>query len=169
MQHSKVPNSGADSNRRDIADVLDAIRSVVQSLRVSGRAAEQSFGISTAQLFILSELAKKPADSVNDLADRTFTHQSSVSMVVSRLVERRLVTRTAAKEDARRVSISITPAGRALVRRAPDGAQARLVDALKTMPRAHVRALASELQRLTGLMNESARGEELGAIRSREA
>jgi DNA-binding MarR family transcriptional regulator len=133
----------------EITDVDDAVRCIVQRLRVSGRAAEQRFGISGAQLFILNELVHGPAQSINSLADRTFTHQSSVSMVVSRLVERRLAERTPGHGDARRVGISITAAGRALVRRAPDAAQARLVEALQKMPRADMRALAKNLTTLT--------------------
>jgi DNA-binding MarR family transcriptional regulator len=33
-------------------------------------------GISLAQLFVLQQLNEKPADSLNELADRTATHQS---------------------------------------------------------------------------------------------
>ncbi len=135
-------------SRNEITAVVDAVRSIAQSIRESGREAEQRFGISGAQLFILNELAREPAQSINSLAERTFTHQSSVSMVVSRLVERDLATRNPGRDDARRVGISITPAGRALVRRAPDAAQTKLVEALKRMPPAEIRALARNLRLL---------------------
>lgn len=68
--------------RPEIVRVVDALRSIVQSLRISGRLVEQQVGISSAQLYILEELAERPAQSINELAERTFTHQSSVSMVV---------------------------------------------------------------------------------------
>ncbi len=135
-------------SRNEITAVVDAVRSIAQSIRESGREAEQRFGISGAQLFILNELAREPAQSINSLAERTFTHQSSVSIVVSRLVERDLATRNPGRDDARRVGISITPAGRALVRRAPDAAQTKLVEALKRMPPAEIRALARNLRLL---------------------
>ncbi len=135
-------------SRNEITAVVDAVRSIAQSIRESGREAEQRFGISGAQLFILNELAREPAQSINSLAERTFTHQSSVSIVVSRLVERDLATRNHGRDDARRVGISITPAGRALVRRAPDAAQTKLVEALKRMPPAEIRALARNLRLL---------------------
>jgi len=148
--------------RADMGKVVDAIRSIVQSLRISGRAAEQQLGISSAQLYILQELAEQPAQSINELAERTFTHQSSVSMVVSRLVESRLVTRTAARGDARRLSISLTPAGRALLRKAPDAAQTRLVEGLRSMSRSELHALAGHLSRLTDVIEQqtAAEGEE---------
>jgi len=138
--------------RADMVKVIDAIRSIVQSLRISGRAAEQHLGISSAQLYILQELAERPAQSINELAERTFTHQSSVSMVVSRLVEHRLVTRTAARADARRLSISLTPSGRALVRKAPNAAQTRLIEALRVLSRSELHALAGHLTTLTNVI-----------------
>jgi DNA-binding MarR family transcriptional regulator len=146
--------------RADMGKVVDAIRSIVQSLRISGRAAEHQLGISSAQLYILQELAEQPAQSINELAERTFTHQSSVSMVVSRLVEGRLVTRTAARGDARRLSISLTPAGRALLRRAPDAAQTQLVEGLQSMSRGELHALARHLGTLTSVIGEQSAAED---------
>ncbi|MEO7683156.1 MAG: hypothetical protein ABIU86_04405, partial [Gemmatimonadaceae bacterium] len=54
-------------SRPEIVRVVDALRSIVQSLRISGRVAEQQVGISSAQLYILEELAERPAQSINEL------------------------------------------------------------------------------------------------------
>jgi DNA-binding MarR family transcriptional regulator len=144
---------GRDS-RADMAQVVDSIRSIVQSLRISGRAVEQKLGISSAQLYILQELADRPAQSINELAENTFTHQSSVSMVVSRLVDERLVSRSSSPGDARKLSISLTPAGRALVRKAPNAAQTRLMSGLKTFSRGELRALSGYLNSLASVIGE---------------
>jgi DNA-binding MarR family transcriptional regulator len=141
-------------SRAEIVSVVDSLRSIVQSLRISGRFAEQQAGISSAQLYILEELAQRPAQSINELAERTFTHQSSVSMVVSRLVENRLVTRTSAPGDARRLSISLTAAGRALLRRAPETAQARLIEGLRSLDKGQLRGLADYLTTLDDILIE---------------
>jgi len=134
--------------------VVDAIRSIIQTVRNSGRDAEQKLGISSAQLYVLSELRDRPALSINELADRTYTHQSSVSMIVARLVESKLVTRTASSRDGRRLAITLTPAGRALLRKSPDPVQARLVAALRTMSRSDLKALAGGLAILTDILGE---------------
>jgi len=136
-----------------MTEVVDSIRAIVKSLRDSGRDAEQKLGITSAQLYVLQELQRGPA-SINELAARTFTHQSSVSMVVARLVESRLVTRTAAKGDARKLSISLSNSGRALIRRAPDAAQNRLINALRAMGENDLRDLAQQLGALTRIMDE---------------
>jgi len=137
--------------RGDVAGVADSIRAIVKSLRDSGRDTEQKLGITSAQLYVLQELRESPA-SINELAIRTYTHQSSVSMVVARLVESKLVTRSAARGDARKLSISLTPAGRNLLRRSPDAAQMRLVNALRGMSRADVKALSTHLGTVVAIM-----------------
>jgi DNA-binding MarR family transcriptional regulator len=120
--------------RNDVAAAVDALRRLVQALRASSVAAERRSGLSGAQLFVLEQLAEAPAASLNELAARTLTHQSSVSVVVSRLVKRGLVARATDRSDARRRVIELTPGGRALLRSAPETFQAQLISALTGLP-----------------------------------
>lgn len=128
--------------------VMDSLRAVVRALRISTRAVEKEIGISGAQLFVLQQLEDAPARSVNDLADRTSTHQSSVSTVVSRLVERGLARREASPVDGRRMEISITERGRRLLENAPRTAQLRMQDAMRRLGPERVNALAENLEAL---------------------
>src|SRR3954447_16570810 len=74
----------------DVREALDALRHIVQSLRV-GRAGADRGGLSSAQLFALQQIAQHPTAPLNDLAPPPFPPQSSVSVVIQRLVERGLV------------------------------------------------------------------------------
>jgi len=112
---------------------MDALRRVVRDLRLSARDAERTAGISGAQLFVLQALAEGPASSLNDLADRTLTDQSSVSVVVKRLADRKLVGRKASVVDARRIELSLTASGKRLLARCPEPTQARLVRSLRRL------------------------------------
>jgi DNA-binding MarR family transcriptional regulator len=132
--------------------VLDSIRHVFRTLREASRRSESSVGVSAAQLFVLQRLAGVRALSVNELAARTLTHQSSVSVVVSKLARRGLVTRTRADDDARRVEVALTPAGRALLERAPAAAQDRLIAALALVGRPARTRLATDLAALVTAM-----------------
>src|SRR5689334_22615781 len=125
---------------------INAVRSIVRALRINTRAIELKMGISLAQLFVLQQLAERPADSLNDLAERTATHQSSVSVVVRRLVERGYVTRTSSTADKRRIEIEVTPVGRGLLSEAPMTIQAQLMNALRHMPATDQTALANLLE-----------------------
>ena len=56
-----------------------------------------------------------------------------MSVVVRRLVERRLVSRTSSSADKRRIEIALTPSGRALLTDAPTTIQMQLITGLSHM------------------------------------
>jgi DNA-binding MarR family transcriptional regulator len=140
------PAEFAAENARDVARSMNAMRSIVRALRINTRAIELRMGISLAQLFVLQQLSSRPAESLNELAERTATHQSSVSVVVRRLVERGLVTREAAAADRRRVQIALTNQGRAMLRDAPQTVQVQLMSGLSRMNEQQRHGLADLLE-----------------------
>jgi DNA-binding MarR family transcriptional regulator len=132
----------------DSQRVLDAIRRLVRHLRVADRAVQSELGLSSAQLFVLAELGKTPAISLGELADRTHTDQSSVSVVVARLVDAGYVQRDRAGEDARRLELSLTRSGRGVLQRAPAVMQEKIVDAVDRMPATEQKRFADSFNRL---------------------
>lgn len=148
------------STDASISQTLDALRRLFRHLRQADRQAEQRLGISGAQLFTLEQLGRAPAQSINELAELTRTHQSSVSVVVRRLVERGLAARRQADDDARRVELRITVAGQTLLRRSPATPQGRLIEALERIPPTARSRFAELLERIV---------EEMGASRESAA
>jgi DNA-binding MarR family transcriptional regulator len=139
-----------------VTRAVAALRRIVRAVRLSARRAERDLGLSGAQLFVLQQLGASPVRSLNELAERTRTHQSSVSVVVRRLVSRGLVTRTPAANDTRRVEIGLSKAGRALLRRFPPVAQLQLIRAIAGLSPAQRRTLASTLERVVRHMGLAA-------------
>jgi len=137
--------------------VLDSIRRIVRLLREGTRASEDAVGLSAAQLFVLQKLDPAVPLSLNELAARTLTHQSSVSVVVSRLVERGLVLRRPAADDARRLELLPTKRGLALRDRAPAPSQERVIAAVATLSPKQQRELADHLERLVEALGVGAR------------
>jgi DNA-binding MarR family transcriptional regulator len=153
---------------------MDALRRIVRSFRISARAVESRLGISAAQLFVLHQLAEADAESIEELARRTLTHQSSVSVVVTRLAARGLVTRRTARDDARRSEIALTAAGRAMLRNAPEILQERLLRALARLRPGQLRAVVEQLGLLVAALELDAdlagmffEDESPGTVRSR--
>ena len=141
------------ASARDVRETLDGIRRLVQSLRTGARRAGNASGLSAAELFMLHALADGgPAASLNALAERTFTDQSTASPVVERLRRRRLLRRARAEDDARRVEIRITPAGRTALGRGTRPPQVALIRAIRGMPAPDRARLARGLRRLLGAM-----------------
>src|SRR5262249_12501674 len=93
------------------------------------------------------------AQSLNALAARTHTHQSSVSAIVTRLVDCGFVTRTRSMRDGRTIELGLSRSGKRLVNRAPDAAQERLIRGIRQLPPARRRTLASALAELGQAMD----------------
>jgi DNA-binding MarR family transcriptional regulator len=142
------------STSREVTGVLDDMRRIFRALREGSRAAEREIGLSGAQLFVLRTLAKRTRPlSLNALAEGTKTHQSSVSVVVTRLVRRRLVSRKKSDFDARQLEVSLTDKGRALLAKAPPTVQDRLILSIERLPGSKRQGLATALQALVEAMD----------------
>lgn len=133
--------------RSEVGEVMDYIRHIFKALRVSSSQFEKELGLSVAQIFVLKKLRDEPGLSINDLALRTTTHQSSVSVVVKKLEEQGLVSRTVSTEDSRRVVVSLTEAGAQRLGTIPRTIQEEMIDSLQGMHPEKTSALA-------GLMKE---------------
>jgi DNA-binding MarR family transcriptional regulator len=127
-----------------VREALDALRHIVQALR-TGRAGEHHARLSSAQLFALQQIGEHPGASVNDIAARTFTHQSSVSVVIQRLVRQRLVAKVPASGDRRRHELALTAKGRRLLDRAPVAVQEDLIAAIASLAASDRAVLARSL------------------------
>lgn len=126
-------NDSPPAESIEIARALNAIRRLVRVLRTSASTTERQTGLSAAQVFVLQLLEQAPAESMNDLAARTMTDQSSVSVVVTRLQAKGLVAREPSRTDARRTRVVITDAGRAVLGNQLPTLQTRLIRALQTL------------------------------------
>lgn len=133
--------------------VMNSLRQIVHALETGSRAAQRSVGLSGAQLLVLQILAGGQVMSLNQLAHESHTHQSSVSVVVSRLVEAGLVKRSPAAQDARRLELSVTATGRKALQAGFVTPQERLMASLRGIAPERVgllRVLLEEVVVLSG-------------------
>jgi DNA-binding MarR family transcriptional regulator len=152
-----------ESRRRaeHLNEVLNGLRRITQALRLSSSVVQDTLGITGAQLFVLHQLAESPGASLRELAERTATDQSSVSVVVSRLVEAGHVARRISEADGRRTELTLTDSGRWTLERAPELAQTRLVAALRAMPASQLRIAANVLDRAARAIHPSSEPAEM--------
>jgi DNA-binding MarR family transcriptional regulator len=130
------------------AQALERLRTLIGALNQSARAVERSTGITNAQLFLLQQLAGADSLSVNDLAARARTQQSTVSIVVARLVRAGLAAKRRSPDDGRLAAVSLTPKGRALLRHAPAPPTSALLRAVEKLSDRDAHALAAGLRAL---------------------
>lgn len=113
--------------------ILNALRRLVSTLHVASRQTEKQLGMSTAQLFALQKLQDGRKRSLNELALLTYTHQSSLSVVVRKLVDKGLIQSSVAPSDSRRLMLGLTAKGRRMLNKAAASVPDRLLKALSEM------------------------------------
>jgi DNA-binding MarR family transcriptional regulator len=128
--------------------IMDSLRRIVQALRRSSLSLEKLTGLTGAQVFVLRQIQSKSGLSLNELAGLTFTHQSTMSEVVSRLERMGLVVRSKSADDARRLEIRLTVEGQAVVVAGNLPAQENLIRAIAALPRKTAAHLAEGLDLL---------------------
>lgn len=133
--------------------ILDAVRRILRHVRNVAATSHGSLGITAAQLFVVQTLAEAEGDlSVNELAERTYTDQSTLSVVAQRLEDLGLIVRRRSAEDRRRVHLSVTAKGRALVRRNIPSPQHGLLEGIRRLPPGARAGLATHLKDLVRAM-----------------
>ena len=131
----------------EVVRAINALRRMIRGLRSKAETIERGLKVSAAQLFVLSELAQIPDQSVKDLAAVTMTTHSTVSQVVGQLIEKGLVTRTPDPADGRRSVLRLTRQGTKLVKRAPRAIQEDLIEGFGKLRPAERRGLVIGLEK----------------------
>ncbi len=145
-----MSNDSRAEYRAEVGEVMDYIRHIFRALRVSSSQFEKDLGLSAAQIFVMKKLKEEPGLSINDLALRTTTHQSSVSVVVKKLEEQGLVSRTVSKEDSRKVVVTLTSAGMTKLGGIPRTIQEKMIDSLQDMSPEQTLQLAELMKEFVG-------------------
>jgi DNA-binding MarR family transcriptional regulator len=149
----------AESETATTAALLDALRALDRELRLLPQREEARTTrepLPPARARVLRVLAERPAHSLVELAERTHTDPSSVSVVVQRLVGDGLGARATASDDRRRTELSITGAGRVRLRREPATVERRLDDAIATLGEQRAALVARGLQALADALRPTA-------------
>jgi DNA-binding MarR family transcriptional regulator len=138
----------SDSASEEVAGALQNVRALVERLSKSAQGVETRTGVTNAQLFLLQQIRTGRHLTVNDLAARAMTTQSTVSIVLSRLERKGLVKRSRSPVDRRSVVLQLTAAGKRVLRRAPRAATSEVMGALTRLSKVELHALSRGLAAL---------------------
>lgn len=127
-------------------EVLKKFRIIYGSVRQHFHEVEKNCGVSGSQLWILHEISSQPGIGVSELAGRLSIHQSTCSLLVDKLVNRKLVSKERSTEDQRRVGLRLTEASKQVLKSAPGPAEGLLPSALSALPEEVLQALDASLK-----------------------
>jgi DNA-binding MarR family transcriptional regulator len=141
-----APGGGTSRAEADAADVVRSLRRLFKGIHEYSKALQRRSGVSSPQAWALTLLDADPGLSLGDLAGRMYAHPSTVSGIMDRLVSRGWVRRETDPRDRRGIRLSLTPAGRRLLRSSPPPVQVALRRSLVAMPAARLRVLRESLE-----------------------
>ena len=137
-------------NSNQVVELADALHSTAIHLLRQLRVEDRASGIGPAQLSALSVLVFGGSMSLKQLAEIEQVKPPTMVRIVRGLVEQRLATSKAAKDDARKLQISATSRGRAVMLRA----RSRRVDTLARMLAEKSKAERVEIARAVRILRD---------------
>lgn len=95
----------------DVLQFMRALWAVVHALDSTSKRMSRSLGVTGPQRLVLRVVGLFPGTSPGSLASLMHLHPSTLTGIVQRLVDQRLLTRTVVPEDGRRVRLALTRRG----------------------------------------------------------
>lgn len=111
-------------------------------------------GVTMAQCHALVEIGRAGAISLRELAELLGLDSSTTSRTIQNLVSRGLVSREAASEDRRYVSITLSPEGVTLFRGIEERMDGRFADIYAALPAEQAETVLESLQLLLNALEQ---------------
>ena len=128
--------------------VLKKFRVIYGSVRQHYREIEKTCGVTGSQLWIIQEVGNSPGIGVSLLAEQLSIHQSTCSLLVEKLVSRKLLRKERSKLDQRRVGLYLTENADNVLKKAPGPAEGLLPMALRSIETGEIKTLNSSLEKV---------------------
>jgi len=143
---------------RDLGPVLGFMQTLWaldHALQSASKRMEKTLGVTAPQRLVIRILGRFPRLSAGEVSEILRVHPSTLTGILKRLEERRLVVRRADPVDGRRALLELTGAGREIDRARSGTVEAAVRQALQRTPPASVRSvrgaalsLVKELEKL---------------------
>jgi DNA-binding MarR family transcriptional regulator len=141
----------------DAVALADRLRPVLLRLARELRREARAEGVSPSQVTLLVAIKYAPGIGVKELAERERVSAPAMSRQVDRLVKAGFVTREASEDDRRRVGLTLTDAGRRVLRKVRSRRTVWLAQRLQKLSDAELALLEAAAGPLALLLDEEER------------
>jgi DNA-binding MarR family transcriptional regulator len=144
---------------RSLDPVLDFMRllwRIEHGLRATSKRMEARLGITGPQRLALRIVSRFPGISAGDLARIVHLHPSTITGIVQRLVDKRLLLRERDRDDSRRVHLRPGPHVKRFKRLASGTVEQAVAAALRRAPAARVRQARVVLEAVAAALDRDA-------------
>jgi DNA-binding MarR family transcriptional regulator len=135
-----------------VAEALIAIRRIVRAAEFSARDLAKLSGLTPSQHIVLQFLNARGEAGAGAIADAAGLSHATVTALLDKLEDRKLVRRQREPEDRRRVNCAITDEGRAIVAQSPNVLQDRFAARFAKLAPWEQAAVLSALERVAELL-----------------
>lgn len=134
-------------------EIIRHIRRLMQAGELYTKELNKKYQVSTPQLHCLLDLHEHGPLPPSQIAKHIMVKSSTVTGIIDRLEQKRLVKRTRNSPDRRVITIELTEAGNILAQNAPPPIQQKLVDGLQSLPKSTIDQIVHSLNMLTGMLD----------------
>ena len=131
---------------------LIALRRIIRAMEFSARRLAKETGLTSSQLTVLRILSQGEM-TPSAIAAQIGLMQATVTTVIDRLVERKLVQRRRGESDRRHIWIDLTEEGHAMLASMPPDLQVSFQSEFDRMKDWEQAMVVASLERIAGLLN----------------
>jgi DNA-binding MarR family transcriptional regulator len=135
--------------------VMDTVPAVMRRIRERMRHHDPA-SLSIPQFRVLGFLDRNPGACLSELSSHLGVARPTASIIVDRLVQRRLVTRSDDPRERRRLALGLTPDGLQLLQQARSATRAWIATLLRSLPEERLQQMAAGLALLGGAFKAGA-------------
>lgn len=133
-------------------EVLSLLRRIIRAIDLHSKQLEKSFGLTGPQLVVMRTISVHRDITVGGVARQVSLSQATVTNIIDRLESRGLVQRLRSSQDKRKVTVSITDKGQALLDQKPTFLQEKFIREFVQLQQWEQLQILSSLQRLATMM-----------------
>lgn len=138
-------------NRSNTA--LVALRRILRVTELNSRNLARQSDLTASQLLLLKHVAQHDQALPSAIAKAIELKQATITVLINKLEEDGLVTRSRDTEDRRRVWVRLTDAGREVLERSPDLLQSRFQNGFDRLEEWEQSMIITTLERIASLLD----------------
>ncbi|BDX02053.1 MAG: MarR family winged helix-turn-helix transcriptional regulator [Marinomonas sp.] len=143
-----MPNSP-----QHLHDVLVHLRRIIRATDLQSKRVVKACGLTIPQIMVLRSIEELGDVTVRKISDSVSLSQATVTTILNRLEDRKLVERVRAQKDKRIVNARLTPEGRTILNTAPPLLHEKFVGEFESLEGWEQTQILASLQRIAMMMD----------------
>ena len=136
------------SRDETISETMQSLRRIFKTIQDYSQEVSINFGVTGPQLWALKTISENDGIALGELSKKMYLHPSTVTGVVDRLENKGYVARHRDRKDRRVVKARLTSEGMALVKKAPNPIQGKMIYGLRKLKKGELDAIYKSVLKL---------------------